>query len=109
MELRSLSSIPRLFVTSEAVRGWKWPKTEQNDTTSNKKGPDCFRLHGSVVKVLDCGARGPGFDPRCRQKNFFYLFLMDSEEIDIIKDHRHIGNRPFVRRRSIGPLPSCFN
>ena len=34
---------------------------------------------------------------------------MDSEEIDIIKDHRHIGNRPFVRRRSIGPLPSCFS
>ena len=41
-------------------------------------------------------------------KIFFYLFLMDSEEIDVIKDHRPIGNRPFVRRRSIGPLPSCF-
>ena len=57
-------------------------------------------------KVLDCGARGPGFDPRPRQKNF-YLFHTDTEEIDVIKDHRPIGHGPFVRRRSIGPLPSC--
>ena len=57
-----------------------------------------------MVKVLDCGARGPGFDPRPRQQNFQKY----SEEIDVIKDHRPIGNGPFIWRRSIGPLPSCF-
>ena len=28
-----------------------------------------------MVKVLDCGARGQGFDPRPRQKIFFFFFI----------------------------------
>ena len=39
-------------------------------------------------------------------KKFFSLFQMDSEEIEVIKDHRPIDHGPFFRRRSIGPLPS---
>ena len=32
-----------------------------------RRAQNHLRLHGSVVKVLDCGARGPGFDPRSRE------------------------------------------
>ena len=94
-------------MTSEAVRGQKLRKTEQNNTTSKLKSPNCFRLCGSVVKVLDCEARGPGFDPHLNQK-IFYIFHMDTREINVIKDYRPISHGPFFRRRSIGPLPSCL-
>ena len=33
---------------------------------------------------------------------------MDTKEIEVIKNHRPISHGLFVRRRSIGPLPSCF-
>ena len=45
-----------------------------------------------MVKVLDCGARGPGFDPRPRQKKLS-LFQMVTEKV--MKDHRPIGDGPF--------------
>ena len=48
-------------------------------------------LRGSVVRVLDCEARGPGFDPRPRQKSF-YLIYMDTEEIETMEDHRPISH-----------------
>ena len=41
-------------------------------------------------------------------KAFFTLFYMDTKEIEVIKNHRPISHGPFFRRRSIGPLPSCF-
>ena len=47
-----------------------------------------------MVKVLECGARGPGFNLRPREKVFF-LFQMDIEEVEVIKDHRPIGHGPF--------------
>ena len=58
-----------------------------------------------MVKVLECGARGPGFNPHPKEKKIF-LFQMDIEEVEVIKDHRPIGHGPFFRRRSMGPLPS---
>ena len=33
---------------------------------------------------------------------------MDTKEIEVIKNHRPISHGLFFRRRSIGPLPSCF-
>ena len=42
---------------------------------------------GIVVKVSDCGARGPGFDPRSRQDFFFAFFHMDTKEIEVVKNH----------------------
>ena len=33
---------------------------------------------------------------------------MDTREIEVIKNHRPISHGPFFRRRSIGPLPSCY-
>ena len=41
-------------------------------------------------------------------KNFFSLFHMDTEEIELIKNQRPIGHGPLFQRRSIGPLPSCL-
>ena len=61
-----------------------------------------------MVKVLECGARGPGFNLRPREKVFF-LFQMDIEEVEVIKDHRPPGHGPFFRRSSMGPLPSSFS
>ena len=37
-----------------------------------------------MVKVLECGARGPGVNSRPRQK-FFLPFQMDIEEVEVIK------------------------
>ena len=42
-------------------------------------------------------------------KKCLYLFHMDTKEMKVIKDHRPMSHSPFVRRRSIGPLPSCLN
>ena len=61
-----------------------------------------------MVKVSDCKARGPGFDPRSRQ-DFFALFHMYyTKEMEVIKNLKPIITGPFFRRRSIGPLPSCL-
>ena len=60
-----------------------------------------------MVKVLECGARGPGFNPHPKEKKNF-LFQMDIEEVEVIKDHRPIGHGPFFQHRSMGPLPSSL-
>ena len=42
-------------------------------------------------------------------KTFFAFVFMDTKEIEAIKNHRPICHGLFVRRRSIGPLPSCLS
>ena len=59
-----------------------------------------------MVKMLDCGATSPGFNPRPSQV-FFSLFYMDTKVIEVIKNHRPISHGPFFCRRSVGPSPSC--
>ena len=61
-----------------------------------------------MVKVLDCGAKGPRFDPHPGQ-DFFSLLYTDTYVIEVIKNHMPISHGPFFWRRSIGPLPSCLD
>ena len=42
-------------------------------------------------------------------KKFFFPFHADTEDIEVMEDHRPISHGPFFRRRSIGPLPSCLD
>ena len=61
-----------------------------------------------MVRASDSGSRGPEFEPRLQQGKFLFLFDIDTKVIDVLKSHRPICHGPSVRRRSIGPLPSCY-
>ena len=43
-----------------------------------------------------------------RGKTFFNRFYMDTRESEVIENYGPICHGPLDRRRSIGPLPSCF-